>query len=290
MFERIKDALNKPTTSGGQFENIMKFPEGHTYTLRLLPTIEEGKDPLFHHWVNSWISKSTGKFVSTLSLKTFGERDPISELRWKLFKEWKSANPKVDNKEYVGDIAEKEQWLINVYVVDDPHTPENNGTVKILRLGPQIKEIIDKSTEGERAEAMGLGWDIFNPTAGFDLKIVAEKQGQYTTFKDSYFSPKKNNILSEEDVEKLYENLHDLTSIYTVKTYDELVSLLDDHFFCNGETKSNDIKKISPPAKSESKKAGNTLEEEDKIPFLDDPEDSVGDIDELLDGLDLDKL
>jgi hypothetical protein len=37
MFDSIKAALNKGNdSSGGQFSNIMSFPAGNTYTLRLI--------------------------------------------------------------------------------------------------------------------------------------------------------------------------------------------------------------------------------------------------------------
>lgn len=292
MFDRIKDSLNKQVGgSGGQFDNIMKFPAGYTYTLRLLPILEEDKEPLFHHWVNSWESKSTGKFTSALSLKTFGERDPISDLRWKLYKQWKDANPKADNKEYSGEISEKEQWLINVYVIDDPKTPENNGTVKILRMGPQIKDIIDRSTEGEKAEELGLGWEIFDPTAGHDLKIVAEKKGTFTTFENSYFTPKSKTVLTDEEVEKIYENVHDLNEVYAVKTFDELVQMLNDHFHCGEETTpeaKKSVKTRQPDKKPVTTPKVNTEEVDDDIPFeFDSDSTDELNVDELLEGLDL---
>jgi hypothetical protein len=89
MFDKIKDALKKTErTSGGSFSNIMKFPAGHTYTIRLIPDVEgienEDDKTFFHHYVNSWTSKKDGSFVSAISLKSFGERDPINEARWKL--------------------------------------------------------------------------------------------------------------------------------------------------------------------------------------------------------------
>jgi len=277
MFDRIKDALNKSaSTSGGQFENIMKFPAGHTYVLRLLPTMEEGKASLFHHWINSWTSRATGTYTSTLALKTFGERDPITDLRWKLFKAWKDANPKAENKDYENELSEKEQWLINVYVVDDGNNPENNGTVKILRMGPQLKEIIDSSTTGPKSEE--LGWSIFDPTAGHDFKIVAEKNGDksvFTTYKNSFFTTSSKTKLSEDDVDKIYEDLHDLEAVYTVKTHDELVTLLDDHFFC--EEKAADKKEVT-----KAKKEADLV---DEIPMVHDGD--ALDVEDLLDGLDL---
>lgn len=294
MFDRIKESLSKTSSeTSSQFDNIMKFPAGHTYTLRLLPILEEGKAPLFHHWVNGWYSKSTGKYVSFLSLKTFGERDPITELRWKLYKEWKALNPKTDNKEYNADIKEKEQWLINVYVIDDPSNPENNGTVKILRMGPQLKGIIDAATEGIRSEE--LGWEIFNPTAGHDFKICAETQGEFTTFKNSTITVKSKTNLSEDDVEKIYENLHDLNEVYKIYNYEELVNVLNEHYFCEtnvSKTVLEDAKpttskpvvnNVKPTKPVQTKSPPVEKDLDDDIPMFHDTDE----LNDLLDGLDV---
>tara|TARA_R110002167_G_scaffold98020_6_gene258354 strand:- start:6500 stop:7402 length:903 start_codon:yes stop_codon:yes gene_type:complete len=293
MFDRIKGALSKDSGSGGQFADIIKFPAGHTYVLRILPCVEEGQEALFHHWVNSWESKATGSYTSALSLRTFKENDPISNLRWKQWKAWKEANPKADNKEYQGDLSEKEQWLVNVRVLDNPAKPEENGTTKIFRFGPQIKEIIDTATEGARKDE--LGWEIFDPTAGFDLKIVAEKQGVYTTYKNSFFTSKTDTVFKDGEIEEIYENLHDLNQVYPVKTYEELEGLLADHYYCGAATGAATE---APERKALPQKE---VEPEEEIP-MDFPATDVvekaatpakssavaGDVDELLEGLDLD--
>jgi len=290
MFDSIKAALNKGNdSSGGQFSNIMSFPAGNTYTLRLIPNVENPEKSLFHHWVNGWNSKATGSYMSYIGLQTFGDRDPISELRWKLWKNWKEANPKAENKEYKAEIAQKEQWLVNVYVINDPVKSENNGTVKILRMGPQLKKIIDDATEGERSDE--LGWDIFDPTKGHDFKIVAEKKGEYTTFESSFITTKSKTVLDEEEIDKICESLHDLEADYPVKTYDELQEVLNEHFFVGEE------KEERKPLK-QAKKEVVVDEDEDDIPMVhvkskavSTPkkkvvEDDNDEIDDLLAGLD----
>jgi hypothetical protein len=294
MFDSIKAALNKSSeSSGGQFSNIMSFPAGYTYTLRLIPNVEDPEKTLFHHWVHGFKSKATGKYMSFLGLQTMGERDPISELRWKLWKSWKDENPKADNKDYKAEISQKEQWLVNVYVIDDPAKPENNGKVKILRMGPQIKEIIDQATEGDRADE--LGWDIFDPTKGHDLKIKAEEQGEYTTFKNSFITTKSKTVLNDEEIEKICSEIHDLEAVYTVKTYDELQEILNEHFFVGEEKEErkplNQVKK-----EVRKQKVVDDEDEDDDIPWehptdKKDPPKSTNkseadDIDELLAGLD----
>jgi len=286
-FEKIKGALAKPESSGGSYDNFMKFPAGSTYVIKLLPTLEEGKEPLFHHFVNGFTSKSTGKYFSVLSRKTFGENDPIENLRWKQWKAWKEANPKADNKDYEGEIQSSENWLINAYWVDNPANPDLNGTVQILKMGPQIKKLVDAATEGDRADE--LGWDIFDPTKGFDLKIVAAKQGIYTTYKDSFFSTKSKKNLKDEEVDALYENLHDLTQVYAVKTVEEIEEILVTHYFTGDNEKSESKEERKQLPKKESKKKEEKVEDpdpDDEIPMEFDSSDD--EVNALLEGLDED--
>jgi hypothetical protein len=283
MFSKIKDVLDK-TKGGGssQYENILKFKAGNTYVLRLLPTMEEGKDPLFHYYVHQWTSPVTGKFASALSLQTFGDRDPIAEYRWKQFKAWKDANPTTENKEYKGNINQKEQWLINVLVIDNPENPDMNGEVKILRMGPQLKAIIDDATEGEKSEE--LGWDVFDPTAGYDFKIVAKAKGEFTSFETSFFSSKTKKKIGEDEIEEIYEKLHDLTAVETVRTYDELKDILEEHF--GGTEDAKEERKPLGTIKKDKKDDSPPFEVEDDIPMVHDTDTTDEDIDELLAGLD----
>lgn len=302
MFDSIKSALNKGNeSSGGQFSNIMSFPAGNTYTLRLIPNVEDPEKTFFHHWTHGWKSRANGKYMSYLGLQTMGDRDPISEVRWKLWKTWKEENPKAESKDYKAEITQKEQWLVNVYVVNDPAKPENNGTVKILRMGPQLKKIIDDATEGERSDE--LGWDIFDPSKGHDFKIIAEEKGDFTTFESSFITTKSKTVLSDDEIEKICSEIHDLEAVYTVKNYDELVEILDEHFFVSEEKeerkplpKANKEASQKPVAKKEYAEA----DDDDDIPMFHDKtpnkaskkevvqESDDDDIDALLDGLDED--
>jgi hypothetical protein len=297
MFESLKESLKK-TDSSGSFANIMKFPAGHTYTIRLIPNMENIDDTFYHHYINSWQSRSSGKYVSAISLQTFGEEDPINNLYWKLFNEWKKDEsiPKVglDGKKAKFDnpVSNKEQWLVNALWIDNPANPALNGTVQVLKMGFMLKELIDDAMTGDRAEEFGAS--IFDlSTDGADLKIKASEKGVFTSYEGSYFTTKSKLNLDDDEVEKIYEQVHDLKSIYSVKTKDELVKLLDDHFFCGSEEKTSEVKKQLSERKSST-------------PVEDDPEDDIpmefdkpksktantppvdDDVDELLAGLDID--
>lgn len=278
MFAKIKDNLAKQPTSGGSFANIMKFPAGHTYTLRLVPNLEDIDKTFFAHQVNSWKSLADGSFISALSLQTFGEKDPIAGVRYKLWKAWKDANPKLENKEYQGIIDSKQQWFVNVYVVEDPSDPENNGSVKVLKMGPQLKKIIDNALN-EREDEFGAS--IFDLSKdGCDFKIVAAKQGEFTTFKDSYFTAKTKFDLSEDEVEsEIYAKLHDLEAIIPVKTEDELKQLLADHFYVGEEEEKEVVKEerkpLAPSSSGKGKaKAGKATPKVEEPEVDDIPDDS----------------
>jgi len=291
MFDKIKDALKKTEkTSGGSFSNLMRFPAGHTYTIRLIPNVENVDDTFFHHWLNQWSSKKDGSFVSAISLKTFEERDPINEARWKLYKEWKATEPSKDDK-FENPIKEKEAWLVNAYWVDNPSNPELNGKVQILNMGPQLKKIVDTAMIGEDADEFGAA--IFDLSKdGCDFKIKAEEQGIYTTYISSRFSSKSKLDLSDEEIEAIYENVHDLKQIYSVKTVDELQALLDDHFYCGESEVVNKVEKKPLQKKEVSKPKTPVVVDEDvndDIPmFHKSDKTNDPDVDDLLASLDID--
>jgi hypothetical protein len=261
MFEKIKDALNKTNESSGSsaFANVMKFPAGKTYTVRLIPNLDDPEKTFFHHYTHGWKSKVTGSYISTLSLQTFNDRDPITETFWKLIKSEDQSE-----KELGKIIRRKENWFVNIYVIDDPSNPENNGTVKVLKIGPQIKKIIDDALTGDGADEFGARIFDLGPE-GANLKIKAEGRGDYTTFESSGFYNKPVLNLDDEEIEDIYSKVHDLEQIYPVKTFDELEEILNTHFF----GKSSDVEK-SKPSSVVSKSTASKYDqedEEDEIPF-----------------------
>lgn len=76
-----------------------------------------------------WTSYSTGQYVTAVSPTTWGDRDPIAEHRLKIYR-----GGTAEEKAKSEAIYRRENWLVNVYVVNDPADPENNDTVKILRF------------------------------------------------------------------------------------------------------------------------------------------------------------
>lgn len=227
MFQSIKDALAKSDAENtpAVYNEVLKTTPGNTYTVRLLPFAKDPKNTFFHYYNHGWVSFATGQYVQALSPLTFGERDPIAEERFRILRTGTE-----DEKDKVKAIKRVEKYLVNVYVIDDPTNPDNNGKVKLLRYGKQLHKIIMEAIEGEDAEEFGPR--IFDlGSNGVSFKIKCENQGEYPTYVSSRFTSSGKFNLSEDEQKKIYDSVYDLTKVYSLKSYDELKQMLDEHFY-----------------------------------------------------------
>jgi len=234
MFQSIKDALASSDNKGSAtFNEIMQTRPGNTYTVRLLPYAKDPGKSFFHYYNHGWVSYATGQYVQTLSPQTFGDRDPIAEERFRVLRTGTE-----EEKEKMSAVRRLEKWLVNVYVVDDPSNPENNGKVKLLRYGKQLQKIITEAIEGEDAEEFGAR--IFDlGEEGVSFKIKVEQQGDYPTYVSSRFTTAGKINLSEDEQKDVYDNVFDLSEVFTLKTFDELKEMLNEHYYCKTEDTSD---------------------------------------------------
>ena len=230
MFQSIKDALvSDSKQNNNNYSEIMSCRPGNTYTVRLLPYTPNPVKTFFHYYNHGWVSYATGQYVQNLSPQTFGERDPIAEERYKVLRTGSE-----EEKERMQAVKRLEKWLVNVYVIDDPTKPDNNGKVKMLRYGKQLHKIITEAIEGEDAEEFGPR--IFDlGSEGVSLKIKVEDQGGYPTYVSSRFTTAGKIEVSEDEQKKLYDNVFNLEEVFTLKSYDELKQMLNEHYYCKVE-------------------------------------------------------
>jgi hypothetical protein len=236
MFESIKQALTDTKSNTG-VGDILQLKPGHTYTVRLLPNVKDPKKTFFHYYSHGWNSLATGKYVSAMSPTTFGERDPIAEERYRVLRTGTE-----EEKERMKIVRRSEQWMVNVYVVDDPTNPENNGKNKIHRYGKQLNTIINSAISGEDSEEYGPR--IFDlGKEGISFKIKVEKQGDYTVYTSSRFTTAGRDLgLSAEKQKNIYEGVFDLETVFRCKSADELKQMLDEHFYCKN------VNEVAKPA------------------------------------------
>ena len=225
MFDSIKGALQKNSTQSSA-RNILKFEKDKTYTIRLIPNINNPEKTFFHYYTYDWTSYGNGQYTTALSPATFGQKCVITDTKYRLLR-----NGSDEEKQKADLLRRNERWLVNVYVVDDPTNPDNNGSVKIMRYGKQLHKIISDAIDGEGSEDYGPR--IFDLSEnGVNLKVKCEQQGDYITYVSSKFSlPRKIEGLDDSKAEKLYSSIFDLESIIPTKSNEELVTVLDEHFF-----------------------------------------------------------
>lgn len=241
MFESIKNALDKAKTknTGGSYKNILQLEAPATYVVRLLPNIKSPEDSILHYFHHGWNSITTGQYASIVSPSTWGDRCPVSELYFKVLRGEGNNEEKERAK---ANLRRKENWLVNVYVINDPKKPENNGTIKVLRYGRQLDKIIQSAINGD--DSAEFGARIFDLSAeGCSLRIKAElvsdKPGapKYPTYTASKFlnaGPVEG--LDEEKMQEIYNNVYDLNTFVERKSPEEIKEFIEKHYYGQTET------------------------------------------------------
>lgn len=267
MFESIKSALENAKNKQGEgasYKNILQIASPATYVVRLLPNIKNPADTFLHYYHHGWSSISTGKYFSVTSPSTWGERCPVSELYFKILREG-SDEEKSRAKEH---LKRKENWMVNVYVVNDPKNPENNGTIKVLRYGRQLNKIIESAISGDDAAEYGAKiFDLSENGCSLRIKaeLVSDKPGapKYPTYTASKFlSPGPIENLTEERINEVYESIYDLQSFLEHKTTDELKEIINIHFY------GKEVAASAPELKTEVADTDEDVSYEDPKPVI----------------------
>lgn len=256
FFKVSPELFSKPQREEGIYREKLVLKAGNEYVVRLLPYLKEGKEEaikksIFPFWNYAWQSIVDGRWQYVLSPKTWGERCPITEF---YFKAKNSKNEATLEK--LKGLSYKEGCYYNVYVVDDPTNPANNGTVKILQAGKQLNSIIAEaaSDEPKVKEKYLEELDIENMRqAMFDLSengvnlcIDVQDQGGFSNYKSSRFIRRKRDLgLSQDEINEIYQQVFDLTSIDRQRSSEEVEELFCKTFL--GLSDESSIKKVERP-------------------------------------------
>lgn len=103
-----------------------------------------------------------------------------------------------------------------VYVINDPTTPTNNGTFKILYVNAIMNNFLREKINGVDKKGIRIeggrpiGFKAFDPSAnGKNLLITATKDGDYTKYGCEFVDPegKADLGLTKADLEKAFDAL-----------------------------------------------------------------------------------
>ena len=261
MFDSIKTALKDSAAGNTNVKaDILRFTPDNQYDLRLIPNIESPEKTFFHYYNQAWTSFCTGQYISVMSPQTFGRPDLIANTKFKL----KNSGTE-EEKSKADTIRRAENWLVNVYVVSDPTTPENNGTVKIMRFGKQLHKIImDCLQDTDEASVGARAFDLSGDGCNFRVKV--DKQGDFPSYVTSKFLL-PSEIPNAPTPESVQEGAYDLENVFKLKSDDEMRQTLDEHFFCDA-VQVNETRATSAPVSTPaSSKSDPELEEEVPMDF-----------------------
>jgi len=232
MFDSIKESLSNDKSGGnGSYRDIMKLKAGNTYLVRILPNVVDPKETFYHYFHHGWTSNQTGQYVDGMCQTTWGERCPICEDRFKLYRAGSE-----NDKSLSSLIRRMEKHFVNVYVVDDPTNEDNNGTIKILRMGVRLYGKVQEAVEGDDADEFGPR--VFDLTEnGCNLKIKVETtmdgKRQFTNYSNSRFTaPAAIPGMTPAKIKEVYESIFNLSDHVDRKTTEELSEMLQTHLYC----------------------------------------------------------
>jgi hypothetical protein len=193
-------------------------------TLRFLPApSQDGDDGLPWVKIFSHGFQGPGGWLIDNCLTTKNQQCPVCEHNNRLWNSGVEAN-----KEIVRKQKRKLNYVANVYIVNDPKHPENNGTVRLFRFGSKI---FDKITE-----AMNPQFEDETPINPFDLwkganfKLKITKVAGYQNYDKSEFespAPLSNDDDELESIWKKELSLLELVSDKEFKSYEDLKARLD---------------------------------------------------------------
>jgi hypothetical protein len=243
LFDEISSGFKKESSTGGSsfYKDILKFEKDKDYIVRLLPNRKDAEHTIYPIEYHGWKSCSTGKYMEVVDPSRLDLPNPIKQYSYELGAKLKALKLDVTDPRMIRgrSIWTNGTWLLNCYVISDPTNPENEGKVKIIRAGSVLfNDVIHDHWKGERADEYGNR--IFDPSSnGCNLKIRCTDKGGNSTSKmnveynKSYFMSASAIEGVSDSLEKMIETLdscHDLTSVYPIKTEEELKEILNTHF------------------------------------------------------------
>jgi hypothetical protein len=221
------EQLNSAETSNDK-DNFWK-PEvdkaGNGYAvLRLLPApAVDGDDGL--PWVKVFDHgfQGPGGWYIENSLTTLGQKDPVSEYNSQLWNSGIEANKEVARKQ-----KRRLSYICNVYVVEDPKNPQNEGKVFLYKFGKKIFDKINEAMNPQFEDEKAV--NPFDLWEGANFKLKIRNVESYRNYDKSEFAASNALFDDDEKLEEIWKKEYSLKEFLDpskFKSYDELKGRLD---------------------------------------------------------------
>jgi hypothetical protein len=158
------------------------------------------------------------------SLTTLGQKDPVSEYNSQLWNSGIDANKEVARKQ-----KRRLSYIANIYVVEDPKNPENEGKVFLYKFGKKIFDKINEAMNPQFEDEKAV--NPFDLWAGANFKLKIRKVEGYQNYDKSEFeSPSVLGGFDDDKLEQIWKKEYSLKEFLlpeNFKSYDELKARLD---------------------------------------------------------------
>jgi len=238
--------LNSPQQDRGADDrfwqpSVDKAGNGYA-VIRFLPAPDKEDVPFVRVWDHGF--QGTGGWYIENSLTTLGQKDPVSEYNSQL---WNTGN-KAD-QDQVRKQKRRLTYISNIYVINDPANPDNEGKTFLYKYG---KKIFDKLND-----LMNPQFQDERPVNPFDLwkganfKLKIRKADGYRNYDKSEFDTPAPLFDDDDRLERIWTQEHSLQDFLTpkhFKSYDELKVRLDKVLgLSGGASQPRTIAEETPP-------------------------------------------
>ena len=190
--------------------------------IRFLPAVEGEDMPWAKVW-NHAFQGPTGQWYIENSLTTVGQNDPVSEMNSAYWNSGVESDKEIARKQ-----KRKLQYFANIFVVEDPANPQNEGKVMLYRFG---KKIFDKCMEAmQPAFKDETAVNPFDFWEGANFKLKIRKVDGYWNYDKSEFSAPSALFDDDDQLEEVWKKqypLSEFSAATNFKSYDELKKRLD---------------------------------------------------------------
>lgn len=185
--------------------------------IRFLPPTKN-EDVPFVRIYDHGFQGPTGLWYIENSLTTIGKPDPVSEYNSTL---WKTGTE--SNKEIVRKQKRRLHFISNIYVIQDPENPKNEGKVFLFKYGKKIFDKINEAMNTQFGDEEPINpFDLWN---GADFKLKIRNVDGYRNYDKSTFdkvAPLLDDDGKLEEIWKSQYSLNDFLNESNFKPYAQL--------------------------------------------------------------------
>ena len=220
LTEQLEATVSPQKNSSNRDDRFWKpqtDKSGNGYALiRFLPPSEGEELPwarVFNHGF-----KGPGGWLIENCPTTIGKPCPVCEENTRL---WNTGDK--DNQNIVRERKRKLKYISNIYVVNDPSNPENNGQVFLYSYGKKIFDKLNDLMRPEFADEQEV--NPFDLWEGANFKLKIRQVEGYTNYDKSEFEGV--SALSDDDsqLETIYNkqySLEEFTAPEAFKSYEQI--------------------------------------------------------------------